>query len=77
MPSAIASVTAFATIKGNELIITPYTSHSRTPVQVDIYMRSDMSPVERERHAFRNCGKNATVVRVPAARPSTVIASMD
>jgi hypothetical protein len=61
---------------GRSEIRIPYVSQSATPVQNMRYIPSDKSLADLDRQVLTACGKKATVVQKPAARPIIVKESM-
>lgn len=54
---------------GRDLINTPYTSHKKTPIVNATAHNNETSLVSFVFQAFITCGRRATVVNVPAAKP--------
>jgi|TARA_Y100000031_G_C7960746_1_gene265843 hypothetical protein len=63
---------AFATIIGQDKIITPYINHENTPVQNITYIFKLISFVDFVFHICITCGRNAIVVNDAAINPITV-----
>lgn len=65
--------TALAAINGYEVIKIPYISHRRTPINTREIQPNEISLVRFVFHDFTTCGINATVVNIPAVKPTTSI----
>lgn len=61
---------------GTELIKTPYTSQRRTPAQKTANIPNDTSLADFELQVLTSCGRNATVVNVPATNPMAIVPSI-
>lgn len=74
--NARKNVTILVTMTGRDLIEKPYKIQRNMPAQNIENIPVDKSFVDRVFHVLITCGRKETVVRVPAAIPSSVIASM-
>lgn len=59
----------FETITGFEPVLSPYTSHRKTPTEKRRKVGREISRAERRRTIWTSCGMNATVVQNAAANP--------
>lgn len=64
------SVSRFAAITGISITMIPYASQSTTPKQNKENIPSDKSFAERVFQVLITCGRNAAVVKEPAANPT-------
>lgn len=70
------NVTILVMMTGRELIKKPYKIHRNMPAQNSMNIPAEMSFVDLVFQVLITCGINEMVVRVPAAMPRNVTASM-
>jgi len=70
------NVTILVMMTGRELIETPYNIQRKMPAQNSMNIPAEMSFADLVFQVLITCGKNEMVVRVPAAMPRNVTASM-
>jgi len=70
------NVTILVMMTGRELIEKPYMIQRKIPPQNSENIPADISFVDRVFQVLITCGRKDTVVRVPAAMPRSVTASM-
>ncbi len=76
MVTAKISVIPLARMIAGSLSMIPYNSQRQIPIVNTEYIPRDRSLVCRVLMIFMACGKNETVVQIPAANPSSVTISI-